>query len=199
MSDKPENYPPITVLVCTLNEEKNLQYVLPKIPDWVDEVLLVDANSTDKTVEIARQMIPGIRVLMQKDKGKGNAMRYGIQQAKGEIVVMLDADGSTDPAEIQSFISPLVNGYDFAKGSRFLKTRPVMPELRQFGNKMFAILTNILYGTRYTDMCAGLNAFHKGIISKLDPDGTSFLDEPTLNIRLKKKGFKVMEVTKHDS
>jgi glycosyltransferase involved in cell wall biosynthesis len=199
MTTKHNHFPSISVIICTLNEADNLPYVLPKIPLWVDEVILVDGNSTDNTVEVAKSLFPKIKVLLQHDKGKGNALRYGIQASSGEIIITLDADGSTDPSEIKSFIDPLLNGYDFAKGSRFLNTQPVLTRLRRFGNKLFAILTNILYGSKYTDLCAGYNAFWKRIFSQLDPSGTSFLDEPTLNIRLRKKRFKVVEVTQHDT
>ncbi|MBN2097984.1 MAG: glycosyltransferase family 2 protein [Dehalococcoidia bacterium] len=195
---KPAGYPRISVIICTLNEEMNLPHVLPKIPPWVDEVILVDGHSTDNTISRARELLPAIRVLSQPDKGKGNAMRYGIQQATGEIVVMLDADGSTDPADIPRFVDPLIEGYDFAKGSRFLEGRPVMPRLRYVGNKMFASLANLLFCTRYTDMCAGLNAFWRRILPHLDPSCSSFMDEPTLFVRLKKRGLKVKEVHQLD-
>jgi len=196
--NKPGNYPKITDLICTLNEQDNLPYVLPKIPKWVDEILLVDGHSTDRTVEIAKEICPEIRVLYQPKKGKGDALRYGIQQASGDIIVTLDADGSTDPEEMPKFIEPLLNGYDFAKGSRFLNKQPNMPLLRRFGNGLFAWLTNILYGTKYTDLCAGLNAFWRRILPELDPSGTSYLDEPTLNIRLKKMELKVVEISQRD-
>lgn len=197
--NRPDNCPSVTVLICTLNEEENLPHVLPKIPGWVNEILLVDGNSTDHTIEVAQRLCPTIRILNQPDKGKGNALRYGIQESNGEIIVTLDADGSTDPSQIPDFIQPLVDGYDFTKGSRFLRTRPIMPPLRRLGNRFFAVLANILYGTHYTDMCAGLNAFWGKILPSLDPAGTSFLDEPTLNIRLKKKGMRVIEIPQYDT
>jgi len=197
--NKPKDYPKISVIICTKNEAKNLPHVLPKIPSWVDEIILVDGHSRDKTVEIAKNISPRTKILFQPDTGKGNAIRYGTQQSTGEIIITLDADGSTDASEIMNFIDPLLNGYDFAKGSRFLKTRPILPPLRCFGNQFFAVLTNVLYGSNYTDLCAGLNAFWKRIIPTLDPTGNSFMDEPTLNIRLRKRRFKVKEVTQHDT
>jgi len=197
--EKPLGCPFVTVLICAKNEATNLPYVLPKIPAWVDEIILVDGNSSDRTVDVAKNLCPQIKVLFQQDTGKGNAIRYGIRESKGEIIVTLDADGSTDPSEIENFIVPLLNGCDFAKGSRFLKTRPVIPRFRILGNQFFALLTNILYGSNYTDLCAGLNAFWKKIIPRLDQTGTSFMDEPTFNIRLRKGKFKVKEVTQHDA
>jgi len=199
MMNRPENCPTVTVLICTLNEEKNLTHVLSKIPRWVDEILLVDGHSVDNTVKVAKEIRPEIKVLYQPDRGKGNALRYGIQKASGEIIVTLDADGSTDPEDLPKFIEPLLNGYDFAKGSRFLEGSPTLSRLRRFGNKLFVRMTNILYGTGYTDLCAGLNASWARIFPKLDPDGTSALWEPTINIRLKKRKLKVIEVTQRDN
>ena len=196
--NRPENYPTVTVLICTFNEEKNLPRVLPKIPRWVDEILLIDGHSVDNTIEVAKEIRPEIKILNQPDTGKGNALRYGIQQASGEIIVTLDADGSTNPEDLPKFIEPLLSGYDFAKGSRFLEGTPTQSRLRQFGNKLFVRMTNILYGTGYTDLCAGLNAFWARIFPQLDPDGTSALWEPTINIRLKKRGLKVIEVPQRD-
>src|SRR3989338_7264825 len=101
----------ISVIICTFNEEENLSFVLPKIPEWVDEVLLVDGNSCDNTVSVAKKLRPDIQILYQPGKGKGDALRYGFSKAKGDIIVTLDADGSTDPAEMDKFIEPLLNGY----------------------------------------------------------------------------------------
>jgi glycosyltransferase involved in cell wall biosynthesis len=148
----------ITALICALNEADNLQHVLPTIPDWVDEVLLVDGHSTDNTVETAKNLRPDMNVIQQPGKGKGDALKYGIKNAAGDIIVTLDADGSTDPEEIPKFIEPLLHGYDFAKGSRFLNSWPRMPFHRRFGNYLLFTTANILHGTRYTDICSGYNA-----------------------------------------
>lgn len=122
--DKPERYPKISVVICSLNEEQNLPYVLPKIPAWVDEILLVDGHSTDTTVEVAKKLCPKIRVVYQAGQGKGDALKCGIQHACGRIIVTLDADEATDPQDIPNFIQPLLNGFDFVKGSRFNKVFP---------------------------------------------------------------------------
>ena len=129
--NKPKDCPSISVVICTLNEAGNLPYVLPKIPDWVDEVLLVDGHSTDGTVQIAVKLSPKVRVLYQTGKGKGDALKLGINEANGEIIVMLDADGETPPEEIERFVQPLLDGNDFAKGSRLFRRRPQkMPRYR---------------------------------------------------------------------
>src|ERR1700682_5888776 len=114
-----QSYPRITAVVPSRNEAQNLHYVLPYIPPMVSEVILVDGHSTDDTIAVAKQLLPDIRVINQTRKGKGDALRIGFAAATGDIIVMIDADGSTDPAEIPSYIEALLSGYDFAKGSRF--------------------------------------------------------------------------------
>ena len=160
--ERPIGCPIVSVIICALNEEANLPHVLPKIPEWVDEILLVDGHSTDATVQIAKDLCPRIRVLYQTGKGKGDALKLGVNEAHGEIIVTLDADGETPPEEIERFITPLLEGNDFAKGSRLFKRRPLnMPLYRWFGNKVLAFTCNILYGTRFSDICSGYNSFWK--------------------------------------
>jgi glycosyltransferase involved in cell wall biosynthesis len=197
--EKLKDYPKVSIIVCTLNEAPNLPYVLPKIPDWVDEILLVDAHSVDATVEIAKQLCPRIRVLYQTGKGKGDALKLGINEAKGEIIVTIDADGETPPEYIGSFIKPLLEGNDFAKGSRLFRKRPLkMPGYRWFGNKVLAYTCNILYGTRFSDICCGYNSFWKKEFLKLDLSyakneiGCSM--EQRMIVRAKKAGMKIKEV-----
>lgn len=196
---RPENCPEVTVLVCTLNEESNLPYVLPRIPTWIDEILLVDGHSTDRTVETAKSLRPDIRVIYPSRKGKGCALRCGIQQAKGEIVVTLDADGSMNPEEICSFVDPLCDGYEMSKGSRFIRDgnrsgTDDMERHRILGNKAFVHLTNLLYGSNYTDLAYGYNAFKKGALQKVSLQADGFDIETEIMIKARKAGLKTIEV-----
>jgi len=187
--------PKVTTLICTLNEEESLPHVLPKIPDWVDEVLLVDGYSTDNTVAVAKQLRPSIRVIYQPGRGKGDALRYGIQQATGDIIVTLDADGETDPVHIPAFIEPLLNGYDFAKGSRLARGRPRrMPRYRWLGNKVLALTFNVLYGYRFTDVCSGYNALWKQAFLRVPLDLDGFAIEQQFVARAHKVGLRITEV-----
>lgn len=191
--------PKVTVLICTLNEEESLPHVLPRIPDWAGEVLLVDGHSTDRTVEIAQKVRPGIRVLNQPGKGKGDALRFGISQAAGDIIVTLDADGETDPQEMSRFVEPLLQGCDFAKGSRLVHRRPRgMSFYRWFGNKVLAWTCNLLYGTRFTDICSGYNAYWKAKFLQLeltdDPNEVGCSMEQQMIVRAKRAGMMVKEV-----
>ena len=193
--ERKQQWPPITVLICSLNEAPNLAHVLPKIPSQVDEVLLVDGHSTDGTVEVAKRLRPDIHVLYQPGQGKAEALRYGIEQATGEIIVTLDADGETDPEDMPRFIEPLLAGYDFVKGSRFATGWRHKPPHRLLGNFVIANTCNILYGTRFTDLCSGYNAFWKNILDRANiwaDDGWNY--EPLIIARVLRAGLKVREV-----
>ncbi len=194
-----EANPSVTVLICALNEEESIPHVLPKVPQWVDEVLVVDGGSTDQTVAIARQLRPDIRILHQSGKGKGDAIKYGVRKSMGDIVITLDADGETDPDEIERFVEPLLSGYDFAKGSRLVKGRPgSMPFHRWVGNKILALTCNLLYGTRYTDVCSGYCAFWKRAFPTLELKLDSFEMEQEMLVKAARAGLKVAEVSHHD-
>jgi glycosyltransferase involved in cell wall biosynthesis len=189
----------ITALICTLNEEENLPHVLPRVPTWVDEVLLVDGHSTDDTVAVAKGLLSHVRVAHQPGRGKGDALKCGIEQATGDIIVTLDADGETDPRELARFVGPLLDGCDFAKGSRLAHGRPRrMSRYRWFGNKVLAWSCNLLYGTRFTDICSGYNAFWKARFLQLeltyDPNEVGCSMEQQMIVRAKKAGMRVQEV-----
>src|SRR5690242_14018655 len=109
-----QSRPGISIVIPARNEEKNLQYLLPLIPQDIDEIILVNGRSTDNTVAVARSLRPNIRIIEQEGRGKGDAMRVGFAACTQEIIVMLDADGSADPAEIPAFVDALLKGGDFA-------------------------------------------------------------------------------------
>lgn len=194
--DNISEYPRISVVIPTLNEAQNLPHVLPRIPECVYEVLLVDGHSTDGTSEIARQIRPDIRIINQDGRGKGAALRSGFMSATGDIIVMLDADGSTDPGEIPLFVDALLAGADFAKGSRFLQGGGTsdMPRYRQLGNWGFVTLVRMLLGGNYSDLCYGYNAFWMHILPSIKLDADGFDIETKINVQVLRRGFKIVEV-----
>src|SRR3954463_3263839 len=111
--------PNVSVVIPTLNEERNLPHVFAKLPAGIAEVIVVDGGSVDRTVAVARELRPGVVVVQQPRTGKGNALTCGFAACTSDIIVMIDADGSTDPGEIPAFVAQLVAGADFVKGSRF--------------------------------------------------------------------------------
>jgi len=191
-----DQVPTISVVIPTLNEAENLPHVLPKIPAWVDEVLLVDGYSTDNTIEAAKKLRPDVHIMMQEGRGKGAALRSGFAAASGDIIVMLDADGSTDPAEIPAFVGTLLAGVDFAKGSRFVQGAGTadMPHYRKFGNWVFVTLVRLFFGGQYSDLCYGYNAFWKDVLPRLALDGDGFEIETIMNVRALRAGLKIAEV-----
>jgi glycosyltransferase involved in cell wall biosynthesis len=186
----------VSVIVPALNEAQNLPHVLPRIPPDVHEVILVDGFSTDGTADVARALLPSIRVVQQEGRGKGAALRSGFKAATGDIIVMLDADGSTDPGEIPLFLEQLLAGADFVKGSRFLPGAGTadMPFHRKLGNKGFVYMVRMLYGGRYTDLLYGYNAFWARVLPQLGLESDGFEIETEMNVRALKAGLHVTEV-----
>lgn len=188
--------PRVTAVVPTLNEEPNLPYVLPLVSRYVDEIIVVDGHSTDDTVAAAQHLCPEVRIVLHETRGKGAALRRGFDAATGDVVVMIDADGSNDPREIPRFVGALVSGADFAKGSRFLLGGGTtdMPWYRRLGNKGFIVLVRLLFGPRYSDLCYGYNAFWREVITGLSLDGDGFEIETMLNVRAARAGLRIVEV-----
>src|SRR3954451_7675328 len=115
----PRRTPLVSVVIPTLNEERNLPHVFKALPAALHEVVVVDGGSFDNTVTVAQDLRPNVVVVQQSRKGKGNALANGFAACTGDAIVMIDADGSTDPAEINRFVEVLMSGAEFAKGSRF--------------------------------------------------------------------------------
>ena len=197
--------PRVSVVIPTKNEVRNIPGVLAELPEGLHEVVLVDADSDDGTVETALRIRPDIRVVSQTRRGKGNAMVCGFAACTGDVIVMLDADGSADPSEIPAFVEALVDGADFAKGSRFLPGggSTDLTALRRMGNGVLNFVMNRLYRTAYTDLCYGYNAFWARCVDRMAlpsadgpvPEaGDGFEIETLLTARVAAAGLKVTEV-----
>ena len=188
--------PTISVVIPTRNEAKNLPYVLGRLPAEVDEVVIVDADSTDDTVETALAYRPDAKIVFQDGVGKGNALACGFRAVTGDITVMLDADGSTDPAEIPRFVAALSAGADFAKGTRFARGggSADITRIRRLGNWVLVKIVNTIWRAAYSDLCYGYNAFWTRCRRAVDVDCNGFEVETFLNIRLAQSGLCVAEV-----
>ena len=207
--------PRVSVVIPALNEAENLEHVLPALPDGLFEVILVDGASVDSTVETAKRLRPDVRVVRQTRRGKGNAMACGFAACRGDIVVMLDADGSADPGEIPRFVDALVKGADFAKGSRGLDGggSADITRVRSLGNRFLSFLVNRLCNSGYTDLCYGYNAFWAATcLPVLDLDwqspapaegdgrlwGDGFEIETLINVRVAHGDLLVVEVPSYE-
>jgi glycosyltransferase involved in cell wall biosynthesis len=193
--------PRVSVVIPTLNEEKNLRFVLPYIPDWVYEVIIVDGHSTDFTREVACAMRSDIRIVEAQERGKGVALIAGFAAAEGDIIVMMDADGSMNPQEMDLFVGALRSGADYVKGSRFIQGGGTsdMTFIRKAGNYALTMAVKLLYGGQYTDLCYGYNAFWKRALYVLEPECTGFEIETLMNIRALRSNLKVTEVPSFES
>ncbi len=197
----PQTRATISVIVPTLNEAANIPTVMARIPRWVDEIVVVDGLSTDDTVAVARRCRPDVRIVIERTPGKGAALRAGFAAARGDIVVMLDADGSTDPAEIPLFVGALLSGADVAVGSRFVQGGGTadMDRFRKFGNWVFTRSVRVGFGARYSDLCYGYTAFWRDIVEVFDGDYTGFEVETLMHIRALRAGMLVAEVPSFES
>jgi glycosyltransferase involved in cell wall biosynthesis len=194
------------------NEALNLPHVLEALPNGLHEVIVVDGHSTDNTIEVAQRILPDVKIVQQTRRGKGNALACGLAAVTGDIVVLLDADGSADPCEISDFVTTLARGADFAKGTRFDKGGRSydITRFRRIGNFGLNRLVNMLFGTCYTDLCYGYNALHVNLLPVLDlppinaesadhmPGGMLWGDgfeiETLINVRVARSGAKIVEV-----
>ena len=187
----------VSVVIPTYNEAANLPHVFARLPlDELFEVIIVDGQSTDDTVEVARRLLPSVRVVLADELGKGNALGCGFAAARSDIVVMLDGDGSTDPAEIPAFLDTLFAGADVAMGSRFMPGggSADITSMRRLGNRIFTAAVNILFGRSYTDLCYGYGALWADVLPALGIHCAGFEIETLVHVRAAKTGVEVREV-----
>lgn len=203
------HHPTVSVVIPALNEERNLPYLAARMPRDIDEIVFVNGPSVDHTAEVASQLWPDATHIMQTRIGKGNALACGFAEASGDIIVMMDADGSTCPSEIPRFVGALVSGADFAKGSRFIQGggSADITRFRRFGNRRLVGIVNTLFSTRFTDLCYGYNAFWRHCLEPMWlPDvnaptpqwGDGFEIETLINVRLAASGLSVAEVCSYE-
>lgn len=186
----------VSVIIPTLNEADNLPHVFASLPDWLDEVVIVDGRSTDDTVGVALSLNPDVRIVMQTGYGKGDALLAGFAASTGDIIVAMDADGSTDGTEIVRFVAALLAGADFVKGSRFAcgGGSADLTRTRRLGNRFLGVLVNRLFRTHFTDLCYGYNAFWATHLKTLALDCAGFEVETLMNIRAATAGLRIQEV-----
>jgi glycosyltransferase involved in cell wall biosynthesis len=200
----------VSVVIPARNEARNLPHVLKALPTGLHEVIVVDGHSIDDTIDVALRARPDVKIVQQTRRGKGNALACGLAELTGDIVVTLDADGSADPGEIPTFVAALAAGAEFAKGTRFAQggCSHDITRFRRIGNAVLNRLVNLLFHTRYTDLCYGYNAFRVCLIPVLDLPpvqvvddvsggmlwGDGFEIETLINVRVARAGARIAEV-----
>jgi glycosyltransferase involved in cell wall biosynthesis len=185
----------ISVVIPTLNEADNIGRVLQQL-DRFDNIVLVDGYSDDGTVEIARSVRPDLQLVQREPAGKGDALRAGFGAAKGDVIVIMDADGSMDPAEIDVFLSMIPIGFDLVKGSRLAcgGGSHDLTRFRRLGNTALCSLANALFRTQWTDLCYGFLAFRRDCLPQLALTANGFEIESEILAHAALAGLRIAEV-----
>ena len=189
----------ISIIIPTLNEEKNLPIILDDITTFFKnenykyELIVVDGQSNDNTVKTAKTL--GAKVLTDNN-GKGSALRKGMEYAKGDIIITMDADCSNTAREIGLLVEGIKAGYDICMGSRFIQGGGTkdMPPYRKIGNKFFVLTVNLIWGMNYSDLCYSYRSLRKNCIRKLNLESDGFGIETEMAIKAGKQNMKVLEV-----
>ena len=197
----------VTLLIPTLNEVNGMKAIMPKIkPEWYDQLLIVDGQSSDGTIEYCKEK--GYPIVIQKKRGMRNAYMESWPHITGDIVLTFSPDGNSIPELIPECIRKMKEGYDMVIVSRYAEGAKSYDDdaVTAFGNKLFTTFINLLHGARYTDAMVIYRAYRRDLIYELDLDKDSSYEfeekifktniswEPLLSIRAAKRKLKISEI-----
>ncbi len=204
----------ISLIVPAMNEAKTLNLVLEKVPEWVDEIIVIDGNSKDETFETALQNPRVSKVYAQRSKGKGAALSLGFSLATSDLIAIIDADGSMNPQELPRFLDQFPDA-DIVKGSRSRSLKGYSDDLtwfRDFGNQVLTKLCNFLFRQNWTDLAYGYAVVSNDSLKQLGLSsydnmgsilghkayGQGFEIEALIFCRSANWGFNVVEIPSHE-
>ena len=186
-----------SLIILTYNEIEGIKALFERIPfKEVDEAFIIDGGSTDGTIEFFEKR--GIRVIRQKIRGRGEAFRVGMREARGDYLIFFSPDGNETPGDIMLLMNLIEEGYDMAIASRFMiggrrdDSEHLIP-YRGFGNRIFTLFANVIFGGNYTDTINGFRAIRKDKLERLHIDAQGFGIEYQISIRAMKLKYKVAE------
>jgi len=189
----------VEIIIPTLNEEKTIEELINNIRSCLLpielSILVIDGGSTDRTVDICKRR--NVRFLVQKGKGKGNAMREAVEQSEADIVVFIDGDGTYSPSDLGLLLEPLLDGKsDMVVGSRILgkRERGAISIFNTLGNRLFNRAINFAMKSSITDSLSGYRALYKKTFSNLILFSDSFEIEVEITVEALAKGYRVLEV-----
>jgi glycosyltransferase involved in cell wall biosynthesis len=188
--------PRVALVIPTLNEEAAIGGVIGAVPrEWVDEIIVVDSGSTDRTIERARAA--GARVLTLRERGYGRACRAGAEAAEDcDVIVFLDGDGSDCPELIPHLVAPIAEGRrDFVIGSRARGEREAgsMTAHQLLAGRMIGVALRPLYGVRYTDMCP-FRAIRRDALMRLGMREETYGWNLEMQMRAARAGLRILEL-----
>lgn len=192
----------ISIAIPTKNEEKSIKEIIEQCKPYGDEILVVDGHSKDRTRNIAQEL--GARVVLDNKKGKGDGLRTALKEAKGDIVVFVDADGSHDPNDIPEMIQPILEGKtDLVVGSRMRGgSDELHGDLAKFirvvGSDIITLVINYRFGIKLTDTQNGFRAIKKEAGLKIGLKENITTIEQEMIIKMLKHGYKIMEIPTHE-
>lgn len=196
--------PSVTILLPAKNEESGIETTFAALPidrltqlGYPVEILVADGKSHDRTREVATRH--GARVISQLGTGKGRGVRSALDMAKGDYIVMLDADATYPARAIPAFVAALDEGHDVVMGSRFLGQidEAAMKPLNKVGNRGLSALATMLYGRRCTDVCTGMWAFRRETMRGLGLTSTHFEVEAEMFARAAQAKLRILELPIH--
>jgi glycosyltransferase involved in cell wall biosynthesis len=189
----------VSVIIPAYNEEKTVKLVAEKVKSLKlpikKEIIVVDDGSVDNSWEIISKINGVKKIRHLKNRGKGAAVRSGIEQSTGDIIIIQDADLELDPKELPKIISPLIkNKAKVVYGSRNIYGKGGRSILFYFGGHLITFFTNLLFGTHLTDEPCGYKAFDSRLIKSIHIDHDRFEWEPEVTAKIAKKGIRIHEV-----
>ena len=194
----------VAIIFPALNEEETIGKIIDEVPaaeiegkGYRVDIIVVDNGSTDKTREIAEAR--GARVITEPRRGKGRAMRTAFESVNADFVFMLDADFTYPATYIPRTLELLEGGYDVVLGSRLKgqMEEGAMRKLNLVGNHLLALMANILYGTRISDLCTGYWGLRGEVVKNLNLDAVGFELEANLLVESGKKAYRIGELPIH--
>lgn len=192
----------VSLIICARNEKSSIAEIINNAKKYVDEIIIIVCSLKDETADVAEQL--GAKVLIDNGKGKGAAMRTGLNHAFGEIVVFMDADGSHNPDDIPRLVAPIIEDKaDMIIGSR---SRGGSDELhgdiskfiRMIGSDIITLIINYRWNVRLTDSQNGFKAIKKNIAKKLHLTENIFTIEQEMIMKCLKNKYKILEVPAHE-
>jgi dolichol-phosphate hexosyltransferase len=192
----------ITLIIPAKNEEGGIAEIIGLSKNWVDEIIVIDGHSIDRTRELA--LAEGAKVFLDNKKGKGDAYKVGIKQATGDLIVFIDADGSHDPKQIPVLVEPLMKDEaDFVIGSRFKGGSDewkgdLNTYVRAVGGGLLVLMINYIWKSGLTECLNGFRAITRSAALQLDLKADDFDIEQHMIVQCLKKKFRVREVASHE-